>query len=84
MKIARGVQIGPQKVVLYGPEGIGKSTFGAQFPAPLFLDVEQGTRHIDVARSQWTKLRKQGAGPGKYGKWALFAIKCAAEDLFRR
>ena len=41
-------------------------------------------RHIDVARSQWTKLRKQGAGPGKYGKWALFAIKCAAEDLFRR
>ena len=41
-------------------------------------------RHIDVARSQWTKLRKQGADPGKYGKWALFAIKCAAEDLFRR
>ena len=41
-------------------------------------------RHIDVARSQWTKLRKQGAGPYKYGKWALFAIKCAAEDLFRR
>ena len=41
-------------------------------------------RHIDVARSQWTKLRKQGAGPLKYGKWALFAIKCAAEDLFRR
>ena len=41
-------------------------------------------RHIDVARSQWTKLGKQGAGPCKYGKWALFAIKCAAEDLFRR
>ncbi len=61
MKIARGVQLGPQKVVLYGPEGIGKSTFGAQFPAPLFLDVEQGTRHIDVARvdpapASWTAL----------------------------
>ena len=61
MKIARGVQIGPQKVVLYGPEGIGKSTFGAQFPAPLFLDVEAGTRHIDVARidpapASWTAL----------------------------
>lgn len=50
MKITRGLQIGPQKVVLYGPEGIGKSTFGARFPAPLFLDVEAGTRHIDVAR----------------------------------
>ncbi len=40
-------------------------------------------RHIDVARSQRTKLRKQGAGPGKYGKWALFAIKCALEDLLK-
>jgi len=61
MKISRGLQTGPQKVVLYGPEGIGKSTFGAQFPAPLFLDVEQGTRHIDVARidpppASWTAL----------------------------
>lgn len=61
MKIARGVQTGPQKVVLYGPEGIGKSTFGAQFPAPLFLDVEAGTKHIDVARIDpppisWTSL----------------------------
>lgn len=40
-------------------------------------------RHIDVARSQWTKLRKQGAGPYKYGKWALFAMKCALEDLLK-
>lgn len=61
MKISRGVQAGPQKVVLYGPEGIGKSTFGAQFPQPLFLDVEGGTRHMDVARvdpppASWTAL----------------------------
>lgn len=61
MKIKRGIQTGPQKVVLYGPEGIGKSTFGAQFPAPLFLDVEGGTRHMDVARldpppTSWTAL----------------------------
>lgn len=61
MKIQRGIQTGPQKVVLYGPEGIGKSTFGAQFPAPLFLDVEGGTRHMDVARvdpppASWTAL----------------------------
>ena len=43
MRIKRGIQAGPQKVVLYGPEGIGKSTFAAQFPNPLFLDVEEGT-----------------------------------------
>ena len=41
-------------------------------------------RHIDVAKSQMTKLKKRGAGIGAYGKWMLFACKCATEDLFRR
>ena len=40
-------------------------------------------RHIDVAKSQRTKLKKSRRIAG-YGKWALFACKCAAEDLFRR
>src|SRR5947207_2262166 len=29
---------------------LGKSTFAAQFPAPVFLDTEGGTHHLDVAR----------------------------------
>jgi hypothetical protein len=40
----------PQKTVIFGPEGIGKSTLAAQFPAPVFLDTEGGTHHLDVAR----------------------------------
>lgn len=40
----------PQKAVIFGPEGIGKSTLAAQFPAPVFLDTEGGTHHLDVAR----------------------------------
>ncbi|MBQ9647279.1 MAG: hypothetical protein IJV43_02825, partial [Oscillospiraceae bacterium] len=36
-----------------------------------------------VARSQYTKLKKRRARPAAYGKWLLFAGKCAAEDLFR-
>lgn len=61
MKITKGIKTGPQKVVLYGPEGIGKSTFGSMFPRPLFLDVEGGTKHINVARvdpapASWTEL----------------------------
>ena len=36
--------------MIYGPEGIGKSTLAAQFPAPVFLDTEGGTHHLDVAR----------------------------------
>ena len=34
-----------QKVVIYGSEGIGKSTLAAQFPSPLFIDTEGGADH---------------------------------------
>lgn len=50
MQIIRGKLPGALKVVLYGPEGIGKSTFAACFPAPLFIDTEDSTKHMDVAR----------------------------------
>ena len=35
----------------------------------------------DVARSQFTKLKKRRAGSAAYLKWLLFAGKCVAEDL---
>jgi hypothetical protein len=40
----------PIKVLLYGVEGIGKSTFGALAPNPIFLCAESGTAQLDVAR----------------------------------
>ena len=48
--ISSGIEEGAQKVVLYGPEGIGKSTFAARFPDPLFIDTEGSTRQMDVRR----------------------------------
>lgn len=49
-----------QKVVLYGPEGIGKTTLAAQTPDPLFIDTEGGSTHLDVRRVQtsggWLEL----------------------------
>jgi hypothetical protein len=33
-------------------ESVGKSTFAANFPAPLFLDVEGGTAHLDTTRAE--------------------------------
>lgn len=50
MKIVTGKQKRAQRVVLYGVESVGKSTFAANFPKPLFLDVEGGTAHLDVDR----------------------------------
>ncbi len=50
MKITRGKRQEAQKIVLYGPEGIGKSNFAAQFPEPLFIDTEGSTANMDVMR----------------------------------
>lgn len=40
----------PPKVLIYGAEGCGKSTFGANAPDPIFLCAEDGTAQLDVAR----------------------------------
>ena len=40
-------------------------------------------RHVDVARSQLTRLRKKRAPWYRYLKWLAFAAKCLAEDLLR-
>lgn len=50
MQITRGKIESAQKVVVYGPEGIGKSTFASRFPNPLFIDTEGSTKMLDVAR----------------------------------
>ena len=51
LKITEGKVQRPIRFVAYGPEGIGKSTFASQFPAPLFIDVENGTSQLDVKRA---------------------------------
>lgn len=48
--VTRGKQIHPLRVMLYGPEGVGKTTFGAGAPSPIFLGAEEGTAQLDVAR----------------------------------
>ncbi len=50
MEITRGKIPCAKKVVIYGPEGIGKSTFASQFPEPVFIDTEGSTNSMDVAR----------------------------------
>lgn len=46
----KGRQLLAPKIVVYGVEGIGKSTFASKFPKPFFIDVEDRTRHLDVVR----------------------------------
>lgn len=61
MKIIRGKQQKAKKVLVYGPEGIGKTTFASKFPDPLFVDTEGSTAEYDVARTEkilsWSHLK---------------------------
>lgn len=63
MKIIKGKIPCAKKVVVYGPEGIGKSTFASHFPDPVFIDTEGSTKDMDVSRfekpSSWTMLMEQ-------------------------
>lgn len=49
-KITRGRTAEPPRLVLYGMEGIGKSTFAAKFPNPVFIQTEDGLGMIDCAK----------------------------------
>ena len=72
LDIKRGTVARPQRIVIYAPEGLGKSTLASELPDALFLDYEKGTHHLDVARiepktlketeSVLTQLAKDGQG----------------------
>ncbi len=46
-RIQRGQALQPPRIVIYGTEGIGKSTFSAQTPKPIFIPTEDGLGCID-------------------------------------
>lgn len=67
MSILQNIQtarrVRPQRIVVYAPEGLGKTTLAAQFPDVLLLDTESGgADHIDgVAKLEvpdWKTLMK--------------------------
>lgn len=72
-RISRGRVSGPVRLVVYGPAGVGKSSFAAGAPNPLFFDFEGRTQHLDVARirpQSWEDvlgaMRELYTAPGEY------------------
>ena len=63
VKIIEGRIHSAKKIVIYGLEGIGKSTLASLCPDPLFIDTEGSTTHMDVKRfeapTSWQMLLDQ-------------------------
>ena len=63
MEITAGIIGGAKKVLIYGPEGIGKTTFASKFPEPLFIDTEGSTKELNVRRlpvpSSWSIIKEE-------------------------
>lgn len=45
-QIQRGLTPAPPRIMLYGVEGIGKSTFASEAPKPIFVQTEDGLAQI--------------------------------------
>lgn len=48
--ITRGKESCPPRIFLYGQEGVGKSTFGASAPNPIFIQTEDGLSEIEASK----------------------------------
>lgn len=61
-RVVRGKLGQPRRVLVFGQEGVGKSTFAAGAPAPIFLGAEDGTAQLDVVRfpspESWTEAQE--------------------------
>ena len=62
-EINTGVVKTPLKVIIYGTEGVGKTTLASKFPKPLFIDSENGSGALNVARypypTSWQMLMSE-------------------------
>jgi hypothetical protein len=52
MKILRGKQHKPPRLLIYGGGGVGKTTLASQFPSPLIVQTEDGAGQIGCDRTQ--------------------------------
>lgn len=65
----------PPRILLYGPQGIGKSTFGASADSPVFIQTEDGLGNIDVSAYPLAKTFKD--------VMASLTELCTAEHTFK-
>ena len=74
-KVNKGKLAVAYRYVVYGPEGVGKSSLAADAQSPIFLDVDDGSAGLDVARYPFRD------GPGGHVPLTYAEVLTALEDL---
>jgi len=77
----------PPRVVIYGPQGVGKSTFGSESPKPIFVCTEDGVDNIPVDQmprpATWNDLlanvRRVAEGKHEYKTLVLDTLNGAVD-----
>lgn len=75
-KVTKGRLRSPNTIVIYGPEGVGKSTLALSAPDVIMFDVEDGSSEIETRRYPFTDHPKKGHVPPTYQ-----SVLDAIEDL---
>lgn len=58
LQIKKGKQVRAQRVVVHGPEGVGKSSLASGFGRVLFIDAEDSTAQLDVERLEPSNMKE--------------------------
>jgi DNA polymerase III delta prime subunit len=76
-KVVKGRMKMPLRCLFYGTEGVGKSTLAAHAPDPIWLDIDDGTSLLDIARYPFRDE------PGGHVPLTYAEIIAATDDLLR-
>jgi len=71
-QVSKGGKMKPPRILIYGQAGIGKTSFGAAAPKPIFLPIEDGLGKIDADAFPCPKSYTEQPG---YGRGYVEALK---------
>lgn len=89
--ISKGPMPAAVGCVVYGTEGVGKTTFASRAPGAVFIDTEGSTTHMDVARFDppknlndvITDIRYAAEHPDEVGTLVIDTVDSLEKLIFR-
>lgn len=81
-RVIRGRRRPPERLLVYGVEGVGKTSFAAAMPRPIFLDVDRSSDRLDVERIG-DPYDPENLPPANYDE-LVAAIRALRDPAFRR